>query len=414
MGIVVTRAGDRIPPCGGLALGRTWATVTGVSLHDLARRLTHSRARDIALAAALAILAFVDALSSGGSAGERAGLMVAALAITLPLAWRRSHAGAAALVMALAITVQALAAEPPEAIWTLVAVIVAAYSAAAYESMGRAVAGASAIAVAIAVSILRDSSDSAANIAPTLVVFVAVPWLAGRTLHRRERDSASLSEQVEALEREQELLAQQAVAEERARLARELHDVVAHSLSVIAIQADAAEAAIDHDPALAREPLSAVKHTAREALSEMRRLLGLLRETDSGAQLEPQPGLASLDALVEKVGAAGLDVEFTVEGERATLAPGIDLSAYRIVQEGLTNALRHAGPTRARVLLRYTPGEVELEVVDDGPSNGAAPRSTQGGHGLVGMRERVALYGGSLEAGARPGGGYGVRATLPR
>jgi signal transduction histidine kinase len=391
-----------------------WATFTAMPLPDRRRGVTQVPTPDVVLGGALAVFALINVLGSARPAAERAGLVLTALAITLPPIWRRRRALAAALVMALAMGLQAVATEPPEAIWTLVAVIVAAYSVAAYERTARALIGASAIAMAVAVSILRDPSDSGSNIAPTLLVFVVVPWLAGRTLHRRERHSERLSEQVQALEREQELLAQQAVAEERARLARELHDVVAHSLSVIAIQADAAEGALDHDYSLAREPLSAVKHTAREALGEMRRLLGLLRATDDSPQLDPQPGLARLDALVEKVGAAGLEVELSVEGERVPLAPGIDLSAYRIIQEGLTNALKHAGPTRARVSLRYTPDGVELEVVDDGPSDGAALSPAQGGHGLVGMRERVALYGGCLEAGRHPGGGYRVRATLPR
>jgi signal transduction histidine kinase len=379
-----------------------------------ALRLTRGRTLDATVAGALAVFAVVDVLGSGGPAGERVGLVLAAVAITLPLAWRRRRAFAAVLVIAVAITAQSLATEPPEAIWALVAVIVASYSVAAYERLGRSGAGAAAMAVAIAIAVLRDASDSAANIAPTVLLFVVVPCLAGRVLHRRERHSEGLSEQIKALEREQELLARQAVADERARIARELHDVVAHSLSVIAIQADAAEGALDHDARLAREPLSAVKHTAREALGEMRRLLGLLRETDAGPQLEPQPGLAGLEALVQKVRAAGVDVELSVQGERPPLAPGIDLSAYRIVQQGLTNTLKHAGPTHARVVVRYMPDAIELEVVDDGLSTAVATRSAHEGHGLLGMRERVALYGGSFEAGVRPGGGYGLRAILPR
>ena len=385
-----------------------------MSVPHTARRLTRGRTADAVAAGLLAVFAVIDVLSSGDSGAEMAGLLVGALAITLSLAWRREHALAAVLVAAAAITAQSLATEPPESLWTLIVVVVGCYSVAAHERIWPSVAGIAAMGAAIAIAILRDQSDSASNIAPTLLLFVAVPWLAGRILHRRERHSEGLSLHLEALEREQEALARQAVADERTRVARELHDVVAHSLSVIAIQADAAEGALDHDPDLAREPLSAVKHTAREALSEMRRLLGLLRETDQGPQLEPQPGLAGLGALVEKVRAAGLDVELAVEGEPATLSPGIDLSAYRIVQEGLTNALKHAGPTQAWVRLRYTAERVELEVVDDGPSNGVVPGPAHEGHGLVGMRERVTLYGGSLEAGARPGGGYGLRATLPR
>jgi len=202
------------------------------------------------------------------------------------------------------------------------------------------------------------------------------------------------------------------VIEERSRIARELHDVIAHGVSLMGVQAAAAEQMLDSDPKRARESLRSVQHAAREAIAELRRLLGVLRELDDQPSRLPQPRLAELDSLLEHVRAGGLEVELTREGPRSPLPAGIELSAYRIVQEALTNALKHGGPARARVWVRCRPHEVEIEVVDEGS---AEPHVTAAGngHGLVGMRERVALYGGTLEAGPRPAGGYAVRARLP-
>jgi len=198
------------------------------------------------------------------------------------------------------------------------------------------------------------------------------------------------------------------VAAERARIARELHDVVAHSVSIIAVQAGAAESLVERDPARAREHLGAVRRTAREALTEMRRLLDVLREDEPA--YAPQPTLATLAALVEETRRAGVPVELVREGSDDPLPPGVDLAAYRIVQEALTNVRRHAGSAPTRVRIRHAAGAVEVEVVN-GPatSPGEGPG---GGRGLLGMRERVRLYGGSLDAGPEDGG-FAVRARLP-
>ena len=200
-----------------------------------------------------------------------------------------------------------------------------------------------------------------------------------------------------------------AAAEERARIARELHDVVAHSVSVMVVQAQAADRVLEGDEPAARELLGSIETTGRQALSELRRLLGLLRRFEA-ADLAPQPSLRHLDGLVAQVRDAGLPVELVVHGEPPPLPPGVDLSAYRIVQEGLTNALKHAGRAHARVVVRYTPGEIQLEVADDGAGNGVGAAA---GHGLAGMRERVAMYGGELESGPGATGGYVLRARLP-
>lgn len=248
----------------------------------------------------------------------------------------------------------------------------------------------------------------------SVIPAVGFAWGVGYAYENHRRRTAELEERAARLEREQATEARAAVAEERARIAREMHDVVAHSLSVMVVQAEAAEAMLEVDPQRAQRPLSAVQDTGREALTDLRRMLGALRATDEGApSLAPQPGLAGLDALAEHVRDAGLPVEVRIEGEPRPLPAGIDLSAFRIVQEGLTNVLKHAGPARAEVLVRYDPDAVNLEVTDDGRGSGGDREN--GGHGLVGMRERVAVYGGELRAGPRPAPerGFALSARLP-
>jgi signal transduction histidine kinase len=211
-------------------------------------------------------------------------------------------------------------------------------------------------------------------------------------------------------EREREVAAREAVVEERARIARELHDAIAHNVSMMVVQAGAERRVLDESQESTRDVLETVEQIGRNALTEMRRLVGMLR-TDDDDPLAPQPGLRDLPRLVGQVRDAGLPVELQVEGEPRELPLGLELSAYRIVQEALTNALKHAGDARATVRVHYTDDSLELEVVDDGV--GAAAAVASGGHGLVGMRERVALYGGRFEAGRRPAGGFTVRVLLP-
>jgi signal transduction histidine kinase len=210
--------------------------------------------------------------------------------------------------------------------------------------------------------------------------------------------------------RRSEEAARQAVDEERRRITRELHDVLAHSVSVMTVQASAVRRRLQPEQEREREALRTVEETGRQALSEMRRLLGIMREHGEGVARAPQPGVATLSTLVEQVSKAGLPVELSVEGEPVRLPPGVDLSAYRIVQEALTNALRHAGPAHAWVAVRYGGDDVEIEVANDGRSESNGEAS---GHGLVGMRERVALCGGELRMGPRPGGGFSISARLP-
>jgi signal transduction histidine kinase len=231
------------------------------------------------------------------------------------------------------------------------------------------------------------------------------PWLFGRIVRARHL-------RLVAAEREQEQRARIAVGDERARIARELHDVVAHSVGVIVVQAEGARRVFEHDPERAREALESIERTARTALADMRRSLGVLRREDDERVLSPQPGVDDLNGLIEEARAGGLTVEHAVEGERVPLPQAIDLSAYRIVQEALTNVVKHAGAARVLVTVRYLDDELEVEVADDGA--GPPVRAGDGsGLGIIGMRERVDAHGGRLHAGAGTDGGFLVRASLP-
>jgi signal transduction histidine kinase len=244
-------------------------------------------------------------------------------------------------------------------------------------------------------------------------LILAAAWWLGDGARRRQEAIDTAQRRAAELEAAREELARRAVTEERLRIARELHDVVAHSMSIIAVQSGVGVHVLDSQPEEARKALVAVEATSRQALVEMRRLLGVLRQEDGArGSLAPAPGLAEVEALAAEVARAGVRVEVRIEGTPPDLPAGLDLSAYRIVQEALTNVVRHAGPATARVAVRHAPGRVEIEVVDDG--RGAGPGDPgRGGHGIAGMRERAALYGGTLEAGPQPGGGFRVAATLP-
>jgi signal transduction histidine kinase len=241
-------------------------------------------------------------------------------------------------------------------------------------------------------------------------------WVLGDSMRYRRAYYASLEDRAARLEVERDAQAQIAAVAERARIARELHDVIAHNVSVMVVQADGASYALDADPGRAREALAAISATGRQALAEMRRLLGVLRrEEEGGTERAPQPGIGELGELLDQARGAGLPVSFTVEGEPQPLPGGIALAAYRIVQESLTNTRKHAGPVAsASVTLRYSAAALVLAISDDGRGDlggAAVPGAT--GHGLTGMRERVAVYGGSVTAGPRPVGGFEVVATLP-
>jgi signal transduction histidine kinase len=241
----------------------------------------------------------------------------------------------------------------------------------------------------------------------------AIAWLAGFGLRERSALAASAEERALGAEQKREENARQAVFAERVRIARELHDVVAHHVSMMGVQAGAARVVIDRDQGKAKDALTAIETSSRQAVSELHRLLGFLRQDGDEDGLAPQPGVAQIGRLVASMTGAQLAVDMMVEGEARALPQMVDVSAYRIVQEALTNTLKHARASHAEVHLRYWPDELEVEIVDDGRGarNGKAHRD--GGLGLIGMRERAGLHGGTLSAGAGPGGGFAVRVRLP-
>jgi signal transduction histidine kinase len=287
----------------------------------------------------------------------------------------------------------------------------AAYSLGAHASLRRAVAGIVIAAPVVIVVVhgggllgLAYSPDGSSAATGTTWLQLAAFWLAGVLVSATRKRAAWLAARSAARQR----LAEDAAAAERARIARELHDIVAHHLSVVVLHAAGARASGRADPATLEE----IEHSGRQALAETRRLFGVLREPDGETGRAPQPGISQLPALVGSLRAAGLEVSLSVEGDHAALPPAVNVSAYRIVQEALTNVLKHAGPARAEVTVSCEGSAVIIEVTDDGPGN-PGPPALADGHGLAGMRERVALFGGDLRAGPGPGGGFTVRAWLP-
>jgi signal transduction histidine kinase len=288
--------------------------------------------------------------------------------------------------------------------------LIGTYTVGAYGNGRERLVGLGALALAFLLLGVFGAPDLDATGYVANVAIFAAAYFFGSTIRNRRLYMDELEARAAALERERDEEAKRAVADERLRIAQELHDVVAHSMGVIAVQAGVGAHVIDTDPVEAKKSLEAISETSRATLTEIRRMLGVLRE-DTGAEYAPAPDLAELPRLVDSVRAAGLDVEMTVAGSGAGVPPGVSFTGYRIVQEALTNVLKHAGPARADVTVDYEPGLVRLEVTDDG--RGANGRVTHGGHGLVGMRERVAVYGGTLTAAPRAGGGFRVAATLP-
>jgi signal transduction histidine kinase len=274
----------------------------------------------------------------------------------------------------------------------------------------RALLGWGALQVTSVVTTYNDPHTSSAGDYIWSFVTFSVAWVIGFALGQRLRETDVTKRLAEQAELEREEQARLAVAEERARIARELHDVVGHSVSVMTVQAAAVRRLLEPDQEKEREALLVVEQTGREALAEMRRMVGVLRRPEEGPALAPQPSLGNLDQLLANAREAGLPVELRVEGTPTELPPALDTTAYRIVQEALTNAVKHANAERAEVVVSYRNGTVELVVSDDGKGGGDGDGS---GHGLVGMRERVSVYGGELEAGPQAGGGFRLRATLP-
>jgi signal transduction histidine kinase len=375
----------------------------------------------VVLAAAAQVEVWVAGLVEGRVPGPH-GINAVLLGLAcIPLLWRRSRPVLVFAVVVAAVLAQsrleaavgAVGRADQGPVWAWIAALVAFYAVATHaRPRPAAVAGALGGAAWLGVDAanLLWGSATLDETAPAWFLLAAA-WGVGYALRGRAAQVSALVDHVARDAAEREERARTAVACERARIARELHDVVAHALSVIVVQAQAAERVLEGEQPSAREALASIDTTGRQALHEMRRLVGMLRQ-DADPALRPQPGLAELSALVDTLRNAGLSVDLVLEGRPRALPPGVDLSAYRIVQEALTNALKHAGGACAEVRVRFDDDEIELEVVDDGGT--ASGRGSDGiGHGLAGMRERVSLFGGALESGHCEGRGFRVRARLP-
>ena len=372
-------------------------------LAQVARRPPRS---DLAVVGALAAWGLLEAVLGSGP-GSTATRVAFALAVTLPLLVRRRAPFAVAIFISAATVAWALGAEQPESgTFPFPSLLVAVFSVALYgrSTLVAAVGGLVPVG-AMVVALNSDFNSGTMTIGNTaiLIFFCGMAWTAGWLVRRRAMQAHQAYE-------ESGELARAAVAEERARIATELHDVVAHSVSIIAVQAGAAEQLLDSRPDAAREHLAAVRRTAREAMTEMRRVLSVLRGDD--ATYAPQPGLSRLPDLIDEVKAAGVPVKLAEEGERPELPAGIDLVAFRVIQESLTNVRKHAAGAAAQVAVRYGAKELDVEITNDAGQAQAAINGGDG-HGIFGMRERVRLFGGRFEAGELADGGFRIHARIP-
>ncbi|NEE03196.1 sensor histidine kinase [Phytoactinopolyspora halotolerans] len=340
-----------------------------------------------------------------------------------PLLFRRTHPAFAGLLVAGTTTGYLLWDYASMSV--TVAMLVAVYSAGAYARLDRGLAVVVAHLAVTVTYVAQHSEDfgprSAAALNLTFAAFgYAGLWAFGRAMQRRRRYTSELEDRAYRLERTRDAEVRVALAEERSRIARELHDVVAHHVSVMTVQAAGARRAMQRDPQRSGDALQSIEDTGRAALAEMRRIVDLLRSPDRSGRLEPagshrgpQPGVGDLETLVEQMRAAGVSVDLTVEPGCADLPAGVDVTIFRIVQEALTNTLKHAGPSSAEVRLARDGDAITVAVCDDGRGIAAELDGHQPGLGLVGLRERVTLYGGKLAVGPRRGGGYQVRAWIP-
>lgn len=357
---------------------------------------------DRAVAVALLAAGQLQIWLSAGAGGHRPVVAVLSLVLCAGLAVRRRHPFAAGVVGNAAMALGFWFGLDTQVFGTTIAWFCVVYGLTVWTTTREFVVGLVAVAVLDLVPLDGAPRNEGSSVLFGVVTIV-VMLLVRRVLGDRDR-------RLRLAERERDVATREAVVEERARIARELHDAIAHNVSMMVVQAGAERRVLDAEQSSTREVLESVEQIGRGALTEMRRLVGMLRADDDDP-LAPQPGVGDLPRLVSQVREAGLPVELEIEGEPRELPVGLELSAYRIVQEALTNALKHAGEAHATVRVRYLADSLELEIVDDGP--GAPASAAGGGHGLVGMRERVALYGGRFEAARRPAGGFTVRALLP-
>lgn len=334
------------------------------------------------------------------------------LAETLPLIWRRRFPFAVAFATGLLAGVHG-ASSVPDAPLSFPA-LVALYALAAHGTRRKALLGAGIAVVAIAVALIVDRSQADSQDVTVNYLVFATAWLLGDSARSRRERSVELEQRMAQAELTRTAEAGQAVAQERTRLAREMHDVLAHSVALMVVQAEAGPVVVHRDPDRASQAFEAISATGKQALTELRGLLGVLRaEADQSQQLSPQPGLAQLDPLIQRCREAGLEVRVSVHGDVRPLSTSADLAAYRVVQEALTNVVKHAGPARAEVVVRYDAEAVEVTVCDDGLGANEPAGTSQKGHGLVGMRERLAALGGELSAGPAGQRGWTTSGRLP-
>ena len=368
---------------------------------------------DVALAAALGGAAAFEltlayAFERTPGPGPTPVHFVVVVLISLALVWRRALPLVAPVLVAIVLAIQPQLVAFPNVYVEIFIWAIAIYSLFAYTPTWRIALLSIGVAVAAAVfQGLADPDDPTGSMITGLLFMAALLVIAVGVRSQRNRADQASRERDAA-----EARASEVASEERARIARELHDVVAHGMSVVVLQARGGRKVVDEDPASARRAFDAIERVSSDCLEEMRRLLGILRTNgDNAAPLAPQPRLDDLAGLVEQARASGASVDLEVVGDPRHLSAAVELSAYRIAQEALTNALKHATGSHARVRVGYGPDEVTVDVTDDGP--GRPTHATTTGHGLIGMRERAELYGGSLRTGAEPGGGFGVHAALP-
>src|SRR3954453_14855144 len=379
------------------------------------------RQADALIAVALTVVLLLELSLGSNITGPFWTNYVCGVVVTGAVAWRRPWPVWALAAQLIAVLVSTAAGgdltENPFS--PFLAVIVVMYGVGSYAPIGWSRFGVAIGVIGIVlIDIVGDSSSDAGSYIGTILLAILLPYAAGRAAKEWAQRALELERVNAALKAEQEQRSLLAVADERSRIARELHDVVAHSISVMVVQAEGAKRMMDRDPRRAKSALEQIEGTGRAALVEMRRLLGVLRKDGEGAVRTPQPGTQTLDMLVNRAQEAGLDVRVAFEGPKKTLPAGIDVSVFRIIQEALTNSLKHAGPTRADVLVTVSPDAVEVEIVDSGIVNGHDPPSPDPEnpqHGLLGMKERVSLYGGEIVTGPCEDGrdGYRVWARIP-
>ncbi|RYC12947.1 sensor histidine kinase [Nocardioides zhouii] len=359
---------------------------------------------DLGLASALATGGFVEAATGPTDVQPWIHVVVTAV-VMMGLAWRRQLP---LLAVTLALGGILIGGRPDTPFVLFAAMVVASYTVGLVTRGRRALVGLLLAVGPAFLGLLLEGSEPA-DLAAVAVLYGGA-WVVGSLVREQTRRADDYAVEVAAIQKGDAERRAQAVAEERVRIARELHDVISHSISVITVQTQAVRRRLPPELHRDIEDLKAVEATARQSLAELRRLFGVLRSPGDRPPLAPQPGLDQLSRLVERTRSAGLPVEVVIEGDPIDLPPGLDLTAYRIVQEALTNTLKHAGPATAHVLVRYAATHVEIRVHDDGHGR----RSDSGpGHGLVGMQERVAMYGGTLTAEEPASGGFAVTARLP-